>query len=109
MEAEFRKHFTGKTVRTVIRLVRGRSSCKRVWGGAYLDIAAFVYIKVRLRLHLLLLMGLLGLHIKDFKFVPVMFVTLGFGSQRSLFMAIFPWLRDPNSRVQTLRVQRKTP
>ena len=57
MEAEFRKHFTGKTVRNVIRLVRGRNSCKRVWGGAYLDIAAFVYIKVRLRLHLLLLMG----------------------------------------------------
>ena len=40
--------------------------------------------------------------IKDFKFVPLMFVTLGLGSQ-------IPLSRDPNPRVQTLRVQRKFP
>ena len=47
---------------------------------------------------------------EDFKFVPLMFVTPGFGSQIiTLIKDHIPWFRDPNPRVHTLRVQRKTP
>ena len=47
--------------------------------------------------------------IKDFKFLPLMFVPLSFGSQIPLLRAILPGLGTQNPRVQTLRVQRKTP
>ena len=39
--------------------------------------------------------------IKDFKFVPLMFVTLGFRSQIPLFRTIFRALRTQNPREQT--------
>ena len=44
----------------------------------------------------------------DFKLVPLMFLTLGLGSQVP-FKGHIPWFKDPNPRVQTLRVQKKTP
>ena len=47
--------------------------------------------------------------VKDFKFVPLMFVPLSFGSQIPLLRAIFHGLGTQTPRVQTLRVQRKTP
>ena len=46
--------------------------------------------------------------VRDFKFVPLVFVTLGFGSQIPLLRAVFHSLAAQNPRVQTLRVQRKT-
>ena len=50
-----------------------------------------------------------GDDVKDCKFVPFMFVTLGFGSQIPLLRAIFHGLGAQNPRVQALRVQRKAP
>ena len=47
--------------------------------------------------------------VKDFKFAPLMFVTLGLGSQISLLRAIFRGLGAQSPRVQTPRVQRTTP
>ena len=48
------------------------------------------------------------LFFKDFKFVPLMFVTLGLRSQIPLVRAIFRGLGTQIPGVQTLRVQRKT-
>ena len=48
-------------------------------------------------------------YFEDFKFVPLMFVPLSFGPQIPLLRAIFHGLGTQNPRVQTLRVQRKTP
>ena len=52
--------------------------------------------------------GTLGF-INDFKSVPVLFVTLGLGSQILFFRAIFHGLGTQTPGVQTLRVQRTTP
>ena len=44
---------------------------------------------------------------KDFKFVPLfVFLPLGFWTPNTLIKVHIPWFRDPNPRVQTLRVQR---
>ena len=45
--------------------------------------------------------GLGASKLKDFKFVPLMFVPLSFGSQISLLRAIFHNLGTQNPRVQT--------
>ena len=50
----------------------------------------------------------LGL-IRDFKFVPLLFVPLGFGFQMPLLTTIVHGLGAQNPRVQTIRVQRKLP
>ena len=61
--------------------------------------------------YIVVMQGYIGICIKDFKFVPFMFVTLGFGSHLPFFRAIVHGssLRAQNPRIQTLRVQRKTP
>ena len=49
---------------------------------------------------------------QDVKFVLITRVTLGFASQIPFLVFLkghIPWSSDPNRRVQTLRVQRKTP
>ena len=47
--------------------------------------------------------------IKDFKFAPLMFVTLGFGSQKASLRAIFHGLEAQNPRAQTLEYKGKLP